>query len=218
MGGLRDTISREHLVERFGAELDRPLRALSKGNRQKIGIVLAVMRRPALLVLDEPTSGRDPLLRDEFGSLVRGAVDEGRTVFLSSQDLDEVQRRTMLIGTSLGAALRLFRIVVVYPSFRHDASISEMVAADPTAAAAFGLTGSITTPVGWLGVNMSPAIGRLLVLLMVVGYGAYTIAGRWAEGLLPAGRRSPPRGGGSSPRRRSCWSWSRSSCWWHPSW
>ncbi len=82
----------DRLVARLGAELDRPLRALSKGNRQKIGVVLAFMHRPELLVLDEPTSGLDPLLQDEFAQLVRERVDEGATVFLSSHDLDEVER------------------------------------------------------------------------------------------------------------------------------
>ena len=69
---------RDELVERFGAELDRPVRTLSKGNRQKIGLVLAFMHRPELLVLDEPTSGLDPLLQDEFARLVRETVDDGR--------------------------------------------------------------------------------------------------------------------------------------------
>jgi ABC-2 type transport system ATP-binding protein len=89
---MRDTRYRDELIERFGAELDRPVRALSKGNRQKIGLVLAFMHRPDLLLLDEPTSGLDPLLQDEFIRLVRETVAEGRTVFLSSHELDEVQR------------------------------------------------------------------------------------------------------------------------------
>ena len=92
MRGLTDHAYRDELVERFQAELDRPVRALSKGNRQKIGLVLAFMHRPDLLVLDEPTSGLDPLLQDEFAHLVRETVADGRTVFLSSHELDEVQR------------------------------------------------------------------------------------------------------------------------------
>ena len=83
---------RDELVARFSAELDRPVRALSKGNRQKIGLVQAFMHRPDLLVLDEPTSGLDPLLQDEFQNLIRETVADGRTVFLSSHELDEVQR------------------------------------------------------------------------------------------------------------------------------
>ncbi|PRZ44051.1 ABC-2 type transport system ATP-binding protein [Antricoccus suffuscus] len=90
--GQTDTAYRDELVERFGVELDRPVRTLSKGNRQKIGIVLAFMHRPDLLILDEPTSGLDPLLQGEFARLVRETADDGRTVFLSSHELDEVQR------------------------------------------------------------------------------------------------------------------------------
>ncbi|WP_072687193.1 ABC transporter ATP-binding protein [Rhodococcus marinonascens] len=90
--GLTDLSYRDELVERFGAELDAPVRTLSKGNRQKIGLVLAFMHKPELLILDEPTSGLDPLLQREFVRLVRETVAEGRTVFLSSHELDEVQR------------------------------------------------------------------------------------------------------------------------------
>lgn len=92
MRGLVDRSRQDELIERFGADLDRPVRVLSKGNRQKVGIVMAFMHRPELLVLDEPTSGLDPLLQDEFARLVRESVDEGSTVFLSSHELDEVQR------------------------------------------------------------------------------------------------------------------------------
>jgi ABC-2 type transport system ATP-binding protein len=80
------------LADRFQVVADRPVRELSKGNRQKIGLVLAFMHRPELLVLDEPTSGLDPLMQHEFEDLLRETVAEGRTVFLSSHELDEVQR------------------------------------------------------------------------------------------------------------------------------
>jgi ABC-2 type transport system ATP-binding protein len=71
---------------------DRPVRELSKGNRQKIGLVLAFMHEPELLVLDEPTSGLDPLMQHEFENLLTETSGQGRTVFLSSHELDEVQR------------------------------------------------------------------------------------------------------------------------------
>jgi len=90
--GLRDLSLARTLAERFGAVLDRPARQLSKGNRQKIGLILAFMSRPELLVLDEPTAGLDPLMRSEFGRLAREVTAEGRTVFWSSHELDEVQR------------------------------------------------------------------------------------------------------------------------------
>ncbi len=90
--GLRDASYRDELVDRLGAELARPLHTLSKGNKQKLGLVLAFMHRPRVLVLDEPTSGLDPLLQDEVATLLRETVADGRTVLLSSHDLDEVQR------------------------------------------------------------------------------------------------------------------------------
>ena len=86
------------LADRFQVVVDRPVRELSKGNRQKIGLVLAFMHRPELLVLDEPTSGLDPLMQHEFESLLRETADEGRTVFLSSHELDEVQCSADRIG------------------------------------------------------------------------------------------------------------------------
>ena len=88
LGGLGDGLA---LAERFELELDRPLRTLSSGNRQKAGLVQAFMHRPDLLVLDEPTTGLDPLVQQTFHELVRETVSDGRTVFLSSHVLAEVQ-------------------------------------------------------------------------------------------------------------------------------
>jgi ABC-2 type transport system ATP-binding protein len=96
-GGV-DVELRDRLCERFGVVLDRPIRQLSKGNRQKVGVVQAFMHRPRLVILDEPTSGLDPLLQAEFRSLVRETAGEGRTVFLSSHSLDEVQHVADRIG------------------------------------------------------------------------------------------------------------------------
>ena len=96
-GGVDASLA-EHLVERFQVVADRPVRELSKGNRQKIGLVLAFTHEPELLVLDEPTSGLDPLMQYEFESLLRETADRGRTVFLSSHELDEVQRIADRVG------------------------------------------------------------------------------------------------------------------------
>ncbi len=82
----------EDLVARFGVEMDRPVGELSKGNRQKVGLLLAFAHVPELLILDEPTSGLDPLMQAEFERLVREAARAGRTVLLSSHSLAEVQR------------------------------------------------------------------------------------------------------------------------------
>lgn len=89
---LTSTAYRDELIERFGSEIDRPIKSLSKGNKQKIGLVLAFMHKPRLLVLDEPTSGLDPLLQEEFDVLLTECVEQGQTVLLSSHDLEEVQR------------------------------------------------------------------------------------------------------------------------------
>lgn len=79
------------LAARLGCDLDRPVRDLSKGNRQKLGIIQAFMHSPELLILDEPTSGLDPLVQREFLQLVREAAQAGATVILSSHILSEIQ-------------------------------------------------------------------------------------------------------------------------------
>ena len=82
----------EELAARLDLELDRPIRALSKGNRQKVGLVQAIMHRPALVVFDEPTSGLDPLVQQVVYELVRETTADGRSVFVSSHVLSEVQQ------------------------------------------------------------------------------------------------------------------------------
>jgi ABC-2 type transport system ATP-binding protein len=96
-GGV-DSELRRRLCDRFAVVLDRPIRHLSKGNRQKVGVVQAFMHRPDLVVLDEPSSGLDPLLQAELRSLLRETAAEGRTVFLSSHSLDEVQHVADRVG------------------------------------------------------------------------------------------------------------------------
>ncbi len=90
-GGV-DPAYRQNLIERFDIDPSRRFKEYSKGNKQKIGLVVALQHRPELLILDEPTSGLDPLVQQSFYSLVREAREEGRTVFLSSHILSEVER------------------------------------------------------------------------------------------------------------------------------
>jgi ABC-2 type transport system ATP-binding protein len=80
------------LAERLELDPSIPTRKLSRGNRQKIGVVAAFMGHEPLMVMDEPTTGLDPLMQREFLSLVAEARAEGRTVFLSSHNLQEVER------------------------------------------------------------------------------------------------------------------------------
>jgi ABC-2 type transport system ATP-binding protein len=90
-GGVDDEYVTE-LCERLALDPTRHNRTLSSGNRRKVGLVGAFMSRPELLVLDEPTSGVDPLVQAEFLRLLDEARDDGRSVFLSSHVLSEVQR------------------------------------------------------------------------------------------------------------------------------
>ena len=90
-GGV-DPAYRASLVERLDVDPSRRFKEYSKGNKQKIGLVVALQHRPELLILDEPTSGLDPLVQQAFYGLVREAKAEGRTVFLSSHVLSEVER------------------------------------------------------------------------------------------------------------------------------
>jgi ABC-2 type transport system ATP-binding protein len=96
------------LADRFGAQLDRPLADLSTGNRQKVGLIQAFMHEPEILILDEPIAGLDPLVQKHFHELLADVRAEGRTVFLSSHTLSEVDRVADRI-----AILRAGRLVVV---------------------------------------------------------------------------------------------------------
>ncbi len=82
--GVGDLRYARELAERLGADLGRPMRRLSRGNKQKIGLVQALFHRPPLLILDEPTGGLDPLVQEEFLKIVGETRAEGRTIFLSS--------------------------------------------------------------------------------------------------------------------------------------
>jgi ABC-2 type transport system ATP-binding protein len=88
----------ETLAERLHVDLGRRVKDLSRGNRQKIGVIQAFMHAPRLLVLDEPTSGLDPLVQLEFQRLVRETVELGATVFLSSHVLAEVELMADRVG------------------------------------------------------------------------------------------------------------------------
>jgi ABC-2 type transport system ATP-binding protein len=96
------------LAERLALDLHRPVKALSRGNKQKVGLVQAFMHDPELLILDEPTTGLDPLIQHEFAAMVGEARERGATVFLSSHVLGDVERLADRVGL-----LRAGRLVLV---------------------------------------------------------------------------------------------------------
>jgi ABC-2 type transport system ATP-binding protein len=118
------------LEKRFEADLHKPIGSLSKGNRQKIGIIQALMHQPDVLILDEPTSGLDPLMQEVFYDYLRQARDRGVAVFMSSHNLTEAQRVCDRVGIiKHGKLIReqaiegtatldkpLFRLTLTYPT------------------------------------------------------------------------------------------------------
>lgn len=86
------------LVKRLTANLSRPIHELSKGNRQKLGLIQAFMHQPDVLILDEPTSGLDPLMQEQFFEMVNEAKSRGAAIFVSSHNFAEVQRMCDRVG------------------------------------------------------------------------------------------------------------------------
>lgn len=108
---LRNGVPRKEiarLADCLEADLGRPIRTLSHGNRQKIGLIMALMHRPELLILDEPTTGLDPLMQQVLYELLEEVRRDGRTVFFSSHILPEVERLCDRVGI-----LREGRLVAV---------------------------------------------------------------------------------------------------------
>jgi ABC-type multidrug transport system, ATPase component len=94
-GNLRGGVDRAYrarLIERFDLDPTRRFKEYSKGNKQKVGLLIALQHRPELLVLDEPTAGLDPLVQQTFFETLREAIGDGGTVFLSSHILSEMEK------------------------------------------------------------------------------------------------------------------------------
>jgi ABC-2 type transport system ATP-binding protein len=130
--GGADERYRDELVERFQLDPDRKLRALSKGNRQKVQLVAAFASRADLLILDEPTSGLDPLMEMAFRQTVLEARERGQTIFLSSHILSEVEavcdrvgilRRGLLVDEGTLAELRHLKAQTVDVTFDGPAPV-----------------------------------------------------------------------------------------------
>jgi ABC-2 type transport system ATP-binding protein len=133
-GGV-DAAYQRDLIARLDVDPSRKFREYSKGNKQKIGLIIAFQHRPDLLLLDEPTSGLDPLVQQEFYAVIREAKAEGRTVFLSSHILSEVEKtcdRVAIIRD--GRLVRVDRTDALRDLAHHTV---ELVFTGPVPAAAF---------------------------------------------------------------------------------
>jgi len=96
-GGVDEAYLKQ-LIDRLDLDVSRKFRQYSTGNKRKVVLIQAFMHRPRVLILDEPTSGLDPLNQQEFDGMVREARNEGRTVFLSSHVLSEVEKTCTRVG------------------------------------------------------------------------------------------------------------------------
>jgi len=129
LSGSVDGSYRDELVQRLDLDPTRRIRTLSKGNRQKVALIAALMHRPDVLLLDEPTAGLEPLMEAEFQQIVRECTHRGQTVFLSSHILDEVEDLCQRV-----ALLRAGRLVELAPldELRHrDLAVFDVVLDGP---------------------------------------------------------------------------------------
>lgn len=122
----------DRFAERLVLDLDRPAQELSKGNRQKLALVLALMAEPELLVLDEPTGGLDPLAQQEFYAILQEHKASGRTVLLSSHVLSEVQRIADRVGVlRAGELIAVDRLDLLRERSFHHVRATFAQAVDP---------------------------------------------------------------------------------------
>ena len=179
---LRGGVDRAYvddLVERLDLDTTRRFREYSKGNKQKVGLVVALQHKPDLLILDEPTSGLDPLIQQAFFEIVREARADGRTIFLSSHIIDEVDRtcdRVAIIRE--GRLVQVDRIEAVRQLAFHHV---ELLFAQPVPVELFS---------GLPGVSDAVAEGSL-IRMRVTGQLGAVIATASRQGLVDVVSREP---------------------------
>jgi ABC-2 type transport system ATP-binding protein len=164
LSGSVDTAFRSELYERLELDPSHRVRSYSKGNRQKIALVAALMSRPDVLLLDEPTAGLDPLMEAEFQAIAREAAARGQTVFLSSHILDEVEDLCDRVGILRSG--KLVEVATLEDLRRLHTTVIEVVVDGPVPAftGVPGVTAVDVIPGGArLSVTGSP--GPLLTLL-----------------------------------------------------
>ena len=128
LGHLRGGVDQAYvrsLVKRLGLDPSKRFRAYSHGNKQKLGLVQAFMHKPRLLILDEPTSGLDPLNQQEFYKMVAEVRAEGRTIFLSSHILPEVEQTCDRVAVIReGRLVTIDHVSALKDIHQHDVEIS----------------------------------------------------------------------------------------------
>ncbi len=123
-GGV-DQAYLKQLIKRFDLDPSRKFRQYSSGNKRKVVLIQAFMHRPRVLILDEPTNGLDPLNQQEFDRMVKEVRDEGRTVFLSSHILSEVEQTCTRVGIiRAGQLVRVGGLAEVKDIKRYDITIT----------------------------------------------------------------------------------------------
>lgn len=98
MKGLTDTGLRDKLVDLFQLDTESRIRKMSKGMKQKLGLICAFMHDPKVLILDEPTSGLDPLMQKIFADLILEEKSRGKTILMSSHSFEEIERTCDRVG------------------------------------------------------------------------------------------------------------------------
>ena len=123
-GGV-DQAYLKQLIKRLDLDPSRKFRQYSSGNKRKVVLIQAFMHRPRLLILDEPTNGLDPLNQQEFGRMVKEVRDEGRTIFLSSHILSEVEQNCTRVGIIReGRLVRIGGVTELKDIKRHEITIT----------------------------------------------------------------------------------------------
>jgi polyether ionophore transport system ATP-binding protein len=203
--GGTDVAYRDQLVERFQLDTREKIRALSKGNRQKVQLIAALATRANLLLLDEPTGGLDPLMEMAFRECVKEATARGQSVFLSSHILSEVEavcdrvgilRDGRLVDQGTLADLRHLSAQTVEVTFAGEA---------PELALPAGVQVVSAGPKA-LRFEVTVSVGPLIAAL--ADYPVATLTSRepsLEEIFLHHYDTSDGRGGGSPPRRPWCW-------------
>jgi ABC-2 type transport system ATP-binding protein len=165
------------LVERLDLDPSRRFKEYSKGNKQKVGLVVALQHKPDLLILDEPTAGLDPLIQQTFFEIVREAKAEGRSVFLSSHIIDEVDRtcdRVAIIRE--GRLVQVDRIETIRQLAFHHV---ELTFARPVPASAFASIDGVSdvdADGDVIRMRVNGPIGKVIVL--AASYGLVDVVSR----------------------------------------